>query len=173
MPRERTQLRYQLFRSKARTLAGVKTAQLQPALGFSGVRFDAIGAEALAAWTNWQDSYFSWDDVIVWKAKEPMALDLSIWFGDTLCGLCFANPNGSRQRIRIVRLEGRPEPDHPLKRRVASLALLAIEQYARIIGSRLIEVQEPLEGAISAYRQLGFYFDTQCRLVKEVEGLVS
>jgi hypothetical protein len=50
---------------------------------------------------------------------------------------------------------------------------LAIEQYARIVGSRFIEVQEPLEGAISIYQQLGFYYDDERRLVKSVEGQVS
>jgi len=50
---------------------------------------------------------------------------------------------------------------------------LVIEQYAQIIGSKFIEVQEPLKGAISIYQQLGFYFDAEGRLVKALESLVS
>lgn len=181
MPRERTHIRYQLYRSRARALAGIKTAQLQNELesfgqtdlDFSKVRYEAINTQALSAWELWEDPQFAWDEVIGWKAREPLALDLAIWFGEELCGLCFANPNNSRRRIRIVRLEGRPGEVHPLKKRIAPLSILAIEQYARIVGSRFIEVQEPLEGAISIYQQLGFYYDDERRLVKSVEGQVS
>lgn len=181
MPRERTHIRYQLYRSRARKLAGIKTVQLQHELEITGrtkidlsrIRYEAINTHALAAWEHWEDSYFSWDEVTEWKAREPLALDIAIWFDEQLCGLCFANPNRSRQRIRIVRLEGYPGTPHPLKKRIASLSILVIEQYARIIGSTLMEVQEPLDGAISIYKRLGFYFDADRRLVKAVESLVS
>jgi hypothetical protein len=53
------------------------------------------------------------------------------------------------------------------------LAILVIEHYATIIGSRFIEVQEPLKGAIPIYQQHGFYFDAERQLVKAVESLVS
>jgi len=162
-------------------LASLKTAQLQHELervgqtdlDLSKVRFEAINVQALKAWERWQDPHFAWNEVAGWKASEPLALDLAIWFEAELCGLCFSNPNNSRQRIRIVRLEGRPGEDHPLKKRIAPLALLVVEQYAKIIGSRFIEVQEPLKGAISIYQQFGFYFDAERRLVKAVESLVS
>jgi len=181
MPRERTCLRYQLYRSRARTLAGLKIAQLQHELELVGptdldlskVRFEAINAQALKAWELWQDPHFAWNEVVGWKASEPLALDLAIWFDERLCGLCFANPNNSRQKIRIVRLEGLPGEAHPLKKRIAPLAILVVEQYAKIIGSKFIEVQEPLKGAISIYQQFGFYFDAERRLVKAVESLVS
>jgi hypothetical protein len=181
MPRERTHLRYQLYRSRARTLAAISAAQLQHELELAGptdidlsrVPFDAINAQALDACERWEDPHFLWDEVIGWKAKEPLSLDIAIWFEEELCGLCFANPNNSRQRIRIVRLEGRPREAHPLKNRIAALAVSVIEHYAVIIGSRFIEIQEPLEGAISIYKRLDFYEDAEGRLVKTVESLVS
>lgn len=181
MPRERTYLRYQLYRSRARKLAALKVAQLQHEPEPAGkttidplrIRFETIDAHAMDACERWEEPHFLWNEVMGWKAKEPLSLDIAIWFEDELCGLCFANPNNSRQRIRIVRLEGRPREAHPLKTRIASLAVLVIEQYARIIGSRFIEVQEPLEGAISIYKCLNFDFDTEGRLVRTVESLVS
>ncbi|MDZ5434028.1 hypothetical protein T3H00_15315 [Pseudomonas fluorescens] len=181
MPRERTHLRYQLYKSQARKLAGIAIAQLQDeleracptTLDLSKVRFEPIDTQALDASERWDDPHFSWREIVGWKAKEPLALDLSIWFDEQLCGLCFANPNNSRQRIRIVRLEGRPGEVHPLKKRIATLSILVIEHYAAIIGSRFIEVQEPLKGAIPIYQQHGFYFDAERRLVKALESLVS
>ena len=61
---------------------------------------------------------------------------------------------------------------HPLKKSIAPLSLTVIEQYAQIIGSRIIEVQEPLAGAVSTYQRLGFEFDSDGRLVKSMESLV-
>lgn len=175
MPRERTYLRYQVYRSEARKRAGVATAQMRCISGadISEVRFEPIDAEALAVYQSWDDPIFSWEDVVVWKAREPLSLDIAIWFEQELCGLCFANPNNSRQRIRIVRLEGKPGKAHPLKNRIAALALLAIDEFARIIGSQVIEVQEPMPGAIPVFQQLGFTFDVQGRLVLPVESEVS
>ncbi|MNL79030.1 hypothetical protein D3C87_2055500 [compost metagenome] len=50
--------------------------------------------------------------------------------------------------------------------------MIAIEHYAQIIGSRLLEVQEPQKGAVSIYQELGFDFDTEGRPVKTLEHLV-
>ncbi|EJM59436.1 hypothetical protein [Pseudomonas sp. GM48] len=177
MPRERTHLRYQLYKSQARKQASITTARLQNELEQTGafdielsrVRFEAIDAQALNAYDQWGDTHFSWHDVTGWKAREPMCFDLAIWFDQELCGLCFANPNQSRLRVKIVRLEGKPANDHPLKRHVATLTLTAVTHFARIIGSEQIEIQEPLEGAITLYQQLGFEFDMEGRLVMLVE----
>jgi hypothetical protein len=95
-------------------------AQLQHGLELAGathidlskVRFEAINAQALDAWKCWEHPHFAWDEVVGWKAREPLALGLAIWFEEELCGLCFANPNNSGRRLRIVRLEGRPWDGH-------------------------------------------------------------
>ncbi|MFJ2280448.1 hypothetical protein ACIOUG_04850 [Pseudomonas sp. NPDC087803] len=177
MPRERTYLRYQVYRSEARKQAGITFAKLQKDLQQSGivdldhsrVRFEAIDALALNAYEKWLDPHFSWQEVVRWKAREPMAFDLAIWFDQELCGLCFANPNQSRLRVKIVRLEGQPGTDHPLKSRIATFALTAVTHFARIIGSEQIEIQEPLPAVVPLYRQLGFEFDAEGRLVKLID----
>lgn len=181
MPRERTSLRYQLYRSQARKQAAIVTArlQLQPAqnestlIDLSKVRFEPINRQAVEASRLWKDQHFAWCEVVEWKAREPLSLDIAIWHEEQLCGLCFANPNASRKRIRIVRLEGRPREKHPLKNRIGALALIAIEQYAQFLGSNILEIQEPLKGAVSHYQKLGFDFDSQGRLVKNLENRVS
>ncbi|MGE8151498.1 GNAT family N-acetyltransferase [Pseudomonas vancouverensis] len=170
-----------MYRSRARKIAEASASQLQQslerggptALDFSKVHFEPIDARALKAFEHWDDPHFSWNEVIGWKTREPLALDIAIWYEDELCGLCFVNPNNSRQRIRIVRLEGRPNEPHPLRNRIATLAMIAIEQYAFFLGCQIIEVQEPNEGAVSIYLQLGFEFDSEGRLVKTLENLVS
>lgn len=47
--------------------------------------------------------------------------------------------------------------------------MIAVDHYAQIIGSQWIEIQEPAPGAIPVYRNLGFDFDSQGRLVIAVE----
>ena len=174
MPRERSYLRYQLYRSLARKQASIATALLQLSAGqdFSKVRFEPIDALALSAFELWENPHFCWREIAAWKSREPLSLDIAIWFEEQLCGLCFVNPNKSRQRIRIVRLEGRPGA-HPLKKRIAVLAMMAIDEFAQIIGSKCIEVQEPIQGAIPVYTKLGFKFDLEGRLVLTVESKVS
>nr|WP_166222618.1 hypothetical protein [Pseudomonas atagonensis] len=181
MPRERTYLRYQLYRSEARQQAAIVILQLQhqlechgpTAIDLSKVRFEPIDQQALQASTLWKDQHFWWSEVVEWKGREPLSLDIAIWFEEELCGLCFANPNASKNRIRIVRLEGRPFEPHPLKKRIGALAMIVIERYAQLIGSKVLEIQEPSRGAISHYQELGFDFDAGGRLVKTLENLVS
>ncbi|MCU0072692.1 hypothetical protein N8H71_13895 [Pseudomonas koreensis] len=177
MPRERNNLRYQLYKSQARKYAGITFAKLQEDLEQKGivdvdhsrVRFEAIDTLALNAYEQWMDPHFSWQEVVRWKAREPLGFDLAIWFDHELCGLCFANPNQSRLRVKIVRLEGRPGNDHPLKSRIATFALTAVTHFARIVGSKQIEIQEPVPAVIPLYRQLGFEFDSEGRLVKPID----
>ncbi len=175
MPRERTYLRYQLYRSEARKQAGIATHRMQIHDGadFSKIRFEPIDAIALSAFDLWENPHFCWREIAAWKSREPLSLDIAIWFEEKLCGLCFANPNKSRQRIRIVRLEGQPGALHPLKKRIAVLAMMAIDEFAQIIGSKWIEVQEPLQEAMPVYTKLGFKFDLEGRLVLAVESKVS
>ncbi|WP_414871217.1 hypothetical protein [Pseudomonas sp. IT-347P] len=71
----------------------------------SKVRFEPIDAKALGAFELWENPHFCWREIAEWKSREPLSLDIAIWFEEQLCGLCFVNPNKSRQRIRIVRLE--------------------------------------------------------------------
>ncbi len=178
MPRPHTFLRYQLNRSKARKSANATLASLPTDLGhasdakldFSQVRFEAIDAAALDAYHTWESPRFSWEEVVQWKAKELMYFDVSIWLDRKLCGLCFANPNHSRLRMRIVRLEGSPDKSHPLRGHITPFTLIAVSHYASIIGSKTLEIQEPVTEVISTYQKNGFTFDSSGRLVMDVKS---
>jgi hypothetical protein len=137
-----------LYKSQARKQASIATALLQLPAGqdLSKVRFEPIDAIALSAFELWENPLFCWREVAAWKSREPLSLDIAI---------------KSRQRIRIVRLEGRPGDSHPLKNRIGTLAMMVIDEFAQIIGSNFIEVQEPMQGAIPVYTKLGFKFDLE------------
>ena len=47
--------------------------------------------------------------------------------------------------------------------------MIAVEQYARLIGSEWLEIQEPAQGALAVYRDLGFQFDAFGRLVVRLD----
>ena len=166
MPKPRTGLKHQLLKSRARASASSVLANALP----SPVAFKPIDSLVLEVLNDWGDEvHFLWEEVPIWKAKEPWSFDVSIWCGQQLCGLCFANPNQSRLRTRIVRLEGKPDSQHPLKNRIAALAMIAVEQYARAVGSQWLEIQEPAPGALKVYHELGFQFDAFGRLVIRLE----
>ncbi|KAF1033705.1 MAG: hypothetical protein GAK37_00059 [Pseudomonas sp.] len=172
MPRPYTFLKYQLNRSRARAFANATIAQLTGGIAthdFAHVRFEAIDSSALDGFQTWDSPCFSWDDVVQWKAKELMYFDVSIWLARELCGLCFANPNHSRLRMRVVRLEASSNKDHPLRGRITPLALIAVNHYASIIGSQTLEIQEPEPEAIPTYQKNGFTFDSSGRLVMDVK----
>ena len=67
-------------------------------------------------------------------------------------------------------LEGKPDRSHPLKGEVASLALLAIDYYARMIKCTGIEVQDPEPLAIPWYQELGFDYSADGRLLIQVNA---
>ena len=172
MPKPRIRLKHQLLKSQARAIAHSILAESNVTKdgALCIVRFEPIDCEALAALVEWGDNvHFSWEKIQGWKAREPWSLDLSIWSGTELCGLCFANPNQSRLRTKIIRLEGKPDSHHPLKNRIAALTMIAVEQYARLIGSEWLEIQEPAQGALAVYRDLGFQFDAFSRLVVRLD----
>lgn len=167
--------RYQILRSEARKAAqelahsnenlkarGIETAQ---------IRFESITQVAVEASDLWGEeaTLYPWHDVHEWKQDDTRGFDLSIWFGQELCGLCYATPRKSKICIKIVILEGKPDKSHPLRGAVAALALTAIENYAIMIGCVEIEVQEPAAGAIPVYESLGFAFDATDRLVISIE----
>jgi hypothetical protein len=65
----------------------------------------------------------------------------------------------------MILLQGDPDRSHPLRGLIAQIAILAAEFYGRMLGCRAIEIQEPDPKVIFYYRDLGFDFDQNNRLV--------
>lgn len=129
-------------------------------IDFAQVHFGRIDAKALGQFAEWGSEHgFPWHDTPGYIKSDARHLDLSLWYGDTLCGLCFATPSGARTLVRIRLLEGKPlQPDghHKLKKRVIELCVLAVTQYCKIIGAKVIQIDDPLDGAIHVYEQNNF-----------------
>ncbi len=127
---------------------------------YSQVRFESINNAALTALEGWRkEPNFDWWDSPNTVKSDPKCLDLSLWFADQLCGLCFAVPSAGRTLVRIKLLEGNPDEAHPLKGQVTTLMLLAVNQYCKLVDASVIVVDEPWEGAIPHYLDLGFKYN--------------
>lgn len=176
MKSHKNDIRYQTYRSQARNLS-TELIRGQPDLLREGidplqVRFEPITNEAIEASHLWGEEaeLYPWEDVPSWMAKDRKGFDLSLWYGPELCGLCYATPKQSSICIKIILLEGKPDRSHPLKGEVASLALLAIDYYARMIKCTEIEVQAPEPLAVPWYKDLGFDYTEDGRLVIQVNA---
>ncbi|ALY66745.1 TPA: N-acetyltransferase [Pseudomonas aeruginosa] len=176
MKSHKNDIRYQAYRSQARNLS-TELIRGQPDLLREGidplqVRFEPITNEAIEASLLWgeESELYPWEDVPSWMAKDRKGFDLSLWYGPELCGLCYATPKQSSICIKIILLEGKPDCSHPLKGEVASLALLAIEYYARMIKCTEIEVQAPEPLVVPWYQELGFDYTENGRLVIQVNA---
>lgn len=170
-------LRYQVFRSQARKLAQEAFCKSQrvprPGLDVDKVCFEPIGHRAFEAFQGWgeQTHHFPWEAVPRWTDFDLKGFDLSLWSARELCGLCYASPRRSRRCIKIILLEGKPGPENPLRGLVASLSLLAVAEYARMLKYSRIEVQQPDPGAEPLYQSLGFARDPGGSLVISVAAM--
>lgn len=127
---------------------------------YSNVRFDSINNTAIDALEMWGgEPHFDWWDAPDALKRDPKCLDVSLWFGSQLCGLCYASASEGKTLVRIKLLEGNPATDHPLKGQVTTLMLLAVNQFAKLVDAKVIVIDEPWEGAIPHYKYLGFDFN--------------
>lgn len=89
--------------------------------------------------------------------RHPRRFDLAIWYANTqLCGLSVGKPtyNGSKMRLDVI--EGAPG-NHPLKRKVVEITVLACEAFASLIGAEQIRIMRPVNAnVIKYYESLGF-----------------
>ena len=153
---------------EAATLRAVLAAEEED-VDLSELRISSIDDQALRAFEAWgSTNYFEWDMVPRWKQGSHQALDLALWFGAELCGLCYAEPSGRSMVVRVILLEGKPDPTHPLKQRVLAISLVALYIYCSTFGMTEIEIECPDAGAVPLYKEFGFGYDAERRLVKSI-----
>lgn len=169
MKRPAIQEKWRTIASVARTNAGKRVQAMHREFiesGFEGltdysqVRYESINNATLNALEGWsREPHFDWWDSPGAVKRDPKCLDLSLWFADQLCGLCFATPSSGKTLVRIKLLEGNPDEFHPLKGQVTTLMLLAVNQFCKLVDAQVIVVDEPWEGAIPHYLELGFAYN--------------
>jgi len=132
----------------------------------SALKFDPITSAAIDACHLWEGAaIYPWDKIPDWKCKDDKGLDLAIWYEQKLCGLCYATPRRSTICVKVILLQGHPDKMHPLRGWIAPMSLLAIDFYARMLGCKEIEIQDPDPNVVFYYQELGFVFDQTGRLV--------
>ncbi|MFT0519250.1 hypothetical protein [Pseudomonas faucium] len=147
------------FKRAARRQVALETQRMN--LQFAqGVRVEEIDDSAIEAHESWHpDPHdFGWGRVLKWKTRRAHAhaLDLSIWFGDRLAGLCWASPQGSREKIMVLYLQRNPDNRLATRGYIAPLCMSGVRFYALLLGFRWVVVKDPLPEARVAYQMDGF-----------------
>jgi hypothetical protein len=136
--------------------------------GATGIRLTDIDSSALDAWrSTWIRAHplgyggWDWDGLVARVCTRPSAFHVAIWSGGELCGLAIGRlskrrPSGRRHTISVHYLEGNPRRGHPLRGKVAPLAVAAAEAYGDIVGAWRIRLIDPLPGVFRTYQRLGF-----------------
>jgi len=104
---------------------------------------------------------WDWAKIAQSFRRRPTAFQVALWSGDVLCGLSVGRMsrrrrNGRRYTLSLHFMESSPEPEHPLRRRVAPLVFAAAEEYARVFGAVRLRLIEPLPHVLGLYARLGF-----------------
>ena len=137
-----------------------------PAAG--SIRLTGIDPHALDAWrTTWNRAHplgyggWDWSGLVERICRRPSAFQVAIWSGEQLCGLAVGRmskrrPSGQRHTVSVHFLEGNPSRQHPLRGKVAAIALAVAEAYGDVLGAWRIRLIDPLPGVYRNYERLGF-----------------
>lgn len=155
-------LKYSVWKSMARE-AGVEASRQRPEVAGRTLRpellrMDVIDAAAMDAYQAWPTPVadYPWEDVQDWKQNDFKGLDLSLWYADELCGLCYASPKDSSLCIKIILLERSAGPANALAGLVMLFMVLTVIQYGKLLECKEIVVQDPAPNAVRNYEFQGF-----------------
>jgi hypothetical protein len=154
--------------TRLRRLAYEAVERLGDSRGATGIRLTDIDSHALDAWrSTWIHAHplgyggWDWDGLVARVCTRPSAFQVAIWSGEELCGLAVGRvsrrrPSGRRHTVSVHYLEGSPDRGHPLRGRVAEVAIAAADAYGVILGARRVRLIDPLPGVFRTYERLGF-----------------
>ncbi|GES43566.1 hypothetical protein RsS62_28180 [Rhizobium dioscoreae] len=139
-----------LFDTRYRTYQGIE------------INVTPIDEAALSAWEqDWSDHderLYAWD----WRVERRewrttlRCTDAAIWADGMLCGLMIGCATKGRAYLRVDVLEGSPDPNHPLKNRIAYCVTQIGLAFGTIFGCRELALMRPIDDAIPLYEELGF-----------------
>lgn len=155
---------YQEFKEKYSTFRLEVYKALPEVINMPHVKLTAISELALSQNAKWHSSgrvppnggwdWRSWVDH--YRRKHHKRFEAAIWYGSELCGLCLGKASGNNIHVRLEVLEGSPKSNHPLRGRVAFIALTATELYGYACGASQVRIIDPVEGALNSYKSLGY-----------------
>lgn len=151
----------QLMASKqaAREQAMVEVREKAPHLA-PLLNLGEIDAAAIAAHEHWLPAPhdFGWERIPKWKYRQihREGLDMALWHGSQLAGMCWASPLDSKTRIMVLYLQRNPDDKLATKGFVAPICLSAVRCYALILGLKWVVIKDPLPQARAAYGLAGF-----------------
>jgi hypothetical protein len=129
------------------------------------VALKSIESRALSSWRVTWIPYFTgsrdegewnWDLISAEYLRQPAAFHLAIWSGTMLCGMAAGRPSVSHRRLTVHYVEGCPDPTHPLKGQILSIALAAATAYAHALWATTLRLSDPAPALIEDYVSAGF-----------------
>ncbi|HCZ9307338.1 TPA: hypothetical protein O4G77_004302 [Vibrio alginolyticus] len=156
-------LNFSEFIAKYQNLRNEVYASVPIATNLPQVKLAPINTLAMAAYKRWGNmrtppnggwDWSSW--VAHYRERHHKRFEAAIWYGSTLCGLCLGKLSEKNVHVRLEILEGSTERAHPLKGRVAYVALTGFELFGYASGAEEVRVIDPVDGAISTYKALGY-----------------
>lgn len=154
--------------ARLRRLAYDLTERLADPGGAAGIRLTDIDPHAQEVWrSTWARPHplgyggWDWEALVARVCSRPSAFQVAIWSGEELCGLAVGRlsrrrPSGRRHTVSVHYLEGNPHREHPLRGKIAALAIAAAGAYGSLVGAWRIRLVDPLPGVLRTYQRLGF-----------------
>lgn len=123
------------------------------------LRLGPIDAAALRATDGWlgRARVADWDWRGVTKRPRDARFEVAMWHGDRLCGLALGPVEGviGMGRACLEYIEGAPRP-HPLQGQVIPIALITVEELARIMGLPEVRLLGPMPALVPLYEAFGY-----------------
>lgn len=93
---------------------------------------------------------WDWSFANSYSNVYPKSLDLSVWFGNTLCSLSLGRPTFKGTEMRLDFIERSPV-DCPYAGEMFRVSLLAYEIYGELIGAKKLRIMEPMNKKLIEY----------------------
>jgi len=159
MPASRSsaEFRYHALRHLACQAAGAD-------LAVAGLAVDLrpIDAAALDAFRTWSPRRVAWpwpEMIADWRRGHPARFEVAVWRDGILCALALGRPSPKATHMSLHYLEANPDPGHPLRRKVAAVAITALDAYATVLGKHELRLVDPLPALIPFYCSPGMGFE--------------
>lgn len=149
-----TNISFKEFKEKYEDIRAEVYKEVPAVLNMPHVKITPINSLALAKYKCWPSvgrtppnggwDWASW--VAHYRARHHKRIELAVWYSSVLCGLALGKMSEKNVHVRLEVLEGSTDHHHPLRGRVAYIALTAIEMFGYALGQMSLESLIPSTG---------------------------